>query len=186
MRLKDMTSSIRKHKHHIIPRHAGGTDDPSNIVELTIEEHAEAHRKLYKKYGRWQDKVAWKSLSQQITFAEATRQAQSEANQWHNKTEAGKKATYDNLKLATQSNIGRKHDKEWLRKQSVSNKIYWRKMKDRPWQRKTYTIEGKTYHGLKEIMNKYQCTMSAVYARFKSKHYPGWVNTKGGFKNGLA
>ena len=34
-----------KHKHHIIPRHMGGTDDPSNLIELTIEEHAEAHRR---------------------------------------------------------------------------------------------------------------------------------------------
>ena len=79
-----MTSSIRKHKHHIIPRHAGGTDDPSNIVELTIRQHALAHKKLYKEHGRWQDKVAWLSLSKQITGAEATRLAQSYANK--NKT----------------------------------------------------------------------------------------------------
>lgn len=54
------------HRHHIIPRHAGGTDDPSNIALLTIEEHAEAHRILYEKYGRWQDKLAWQMLSGQI------------------------------------------------------------------------------------------------------------------------
>ena len=52
-----------KHKHHIIPRHAGGTDDPSNLVELTIEEHAEAHRILYEKYGKTEDKVAWQALA---------------------------------------------------------------------------------------------------------------------------
>ena len=51
------------HRHHIIPRHAGGTDDPSNIVELTIEEHAEAHRKLYEEHGRWQDRIAWLGLA---------------------------------------------------------------------------------------------------------------------------
>jgi hypothetical protein len=28
------------HKHHIIPKHMGGTDDLSNIAKLTIEEHA--------------------------------------------------------------------------------------------------------------------------------------------------
>jgi hypothetical protein len=55
-----------KHKHHIIPKHAGGTDDPTNIVYLTVKEHAEAHRKLYKKYGRWQDKLAYEGLSGQI------------------------------------------------------------------------------------------------------------------------
>lgn len=51
-----------KHTHHKIPKHAGGTDDSSNLVELTIEEHAEAHRLLYEQYGRWQDRVAWKGL----------------------------------------------------------------------------------------------------------------------------
>lgn len=52
-----------KHKHHIIPKHAGGTDDPSNVIELTIEEHAEAHRVLFEQHGRWQDELAWKLLS---------------------------------------------------------------------------------------------------------------------------
>ena len=59
-----------KHKHHIIPRHAGGTDDPDNIVELTPEEHAEAHRKLYEEYGRWQDYVAWQGLAKLATKEE--------------------------------------------------------------------------------------------------------------------
>ena len=35
------------HKHHKIPKHSGGSDDPENIVYLTPEEHAEAHKKLY-------------------------------------------------------------------------------------------------------------------------------------------
>ena len=47
-----------KHWHHIIPRHMGGTDDPSNLVELTVEEHAQAHLELYDfKYGKPED--AW-------------------------------------------------------------------------------------------------------------------------------
>jgi hypothetical protein len=54
---------MKKHKHHIIPRHAGGSNDPSNLIELKISEHAEAHRLLYEKYNRWQDRVAWLSLS---------------------------------------------------------------------------------------------------------------------------
>lgn len=54
---------MKKHKHHIIPKHAGGTNEPSNLVKLTIEEHSEAHRKLYEEHGRWQDRVAWLSLA---------------------------------------------------------------------------------------------------------------------------
>lgn len=59
-----------KHKHHIIPRHAGGTDDPSNIIELTVEQHAEAHRLLYEQHGRLGDYLAWKGLSGAISTAE--------------------------------------------------------------------------------------------------------------------
>jgi hypothetical protein len=27
-----------KHIHHIIPKHIGGTDEPSNLIELTVKE----------------------------------------------------------------------------------------------------------------------------------------------------
>jgi len=80
------------HTHHIIPRHIGGTDDPSNLVELTVEEHAEAHRLLFEQYGRWQDEVAWKMLSGQINTYEAAQQARKLAN-LGNKHFEGKKHT---------------------------------------------------------------------------------------------
>ena len=54
---------MKKHKHHIIPKHMGGTNNPDNLIELTIEEHAEAHRMLYEKHGHTQDKVAWLGLA---------------------------------------------------------------------------------------------------------------------------
>ena len=60
-----------KHIHHIVPKHVGGTDDSTNLVELTVEEHAEAHRLLWEQYGRWQDKIAWKTLSGQISIQDA-------------------------------------------------------------------------------------------------------------------
>jgi hypothetical protein len=59
------------HKHHIIPKHMGGSDEPSNLIELTVEEHAEAHRKLYEEHGNEYDKIAWLSLTKQIDNAEA-------------------------------------------------------------------------------------------------------------------
>lgn len=66
------------HKHHIIPKHVGGTDDPTNIQYLSIKEHADAHRLLFEQYGRWQDRVAWLGLSGAISREEATFMAQSE------------------------------------------------------------------------------------------------------------
>lgn len=63
-----------KHKHHIIPKHAGGSNDLSNLIELTIEQHAEAHRILFEQYGRNEDKLAWLGLSGQIGKDEILRQ----------------------------------------------------------------------------------------------------------------
>lgn len=58
-----MQQKIIYHRHHIIPRHMGGTDDLSNIVKLTIEEHVNAHKLLYEKYGKIEDRLAWQGLS---------------------------------------------------------------------------------------------------------------------------
>ena len=54
-----------KHKHHIIPKHAGGSNDASNLIVITVEDHAAAHKLLFEQYGRWQDRIAWLGLSGQ-------------------------------------------------------------------------------------------------------------------------
>lgn len=73
-----------KHKHHIVPKHIGGSDDLSNLIELTVEEHAEAHRVLYEQCGRWQDKIAWLALSGRIGKEEAIKESQRLANTGEN------------------------------------------------------------------------------------------------------
>ena len=107
------------HKHHIIPKHAGGSDDPSNIVELTVEEHAEAHRILYEKYGRWQDKLAWQGLAGMIGREEIIRQRNSES------------------KKGNTIWSGRTHTEESKRKMSEAKKGL------APWKGKTHSEETK-------------------------------------------
>ena len=97
------------HKHHIVPKHAGGSDDPSNLVFLCVEEHAEAHRKLFEEYGRWQDELAWKTLSGIIGKEEAVRLAGVKANQGKKHSESSK------LKIAAAASK-RKHSKETIEK----------------------------------------------------------------------
>lgn len=58
-----------KHIHHIVPRHMGGTDDPTNLVELSKQEHAEAHLKLYEEHGKLEDLGAYYLLSGQTDEA---------------------------------------------------------------------------------------------------------------------
>ena len=88
------------HRHHILPKHAGGTDDPSNIIIITVEEHAETHRKLYEKNGRWQDLCAYKVLSHEINQEEAVRLAKSEAGRMGGKASKRSKDTYKNQQSA--------------------------------------------------------------------------------------
>jgi hypothetical protein len=52
----------------------GGSDDPFNLIELTVEEHAEAHRILYEQYGKHEDKIAWLGLSGQLSKEEIIKQ----------------------------------------------------------------------------------------------------------------
>lgn len=63
------------HRHHIVPRHMGGSDSAENIVYLSVEDHAEAHRVLWERYNKEEDYIAWKALSGQLTKADATKRA---------------------------------------------------------------------------------------------------------------
>jgi len=56
----------------------GGTDDPENLVECSIEEHANYHKELWETHGHEFDRIAWLSLSGQISVSEAKRMAQLE------------------------------------------------------------------------------------------------------------
>jgi hypothetical protein len=60
------------HKHHIIPKHAGGTNDKSNLIKVNVALHALLHKILWEENGCLEDKIAWLTLSGQITKAEAT------------------------------------------------------------------------------------------------------------------
>ena len=51
------------HNHHIIPRYEGGSDDPSNIVLLTVTQHAMWHYAEWTRKHNLQDKLAWQGLS---------------------------------------------------------------------------------------------------------------------------
>ena len=69
-----MPNKIRtsiKHKHHIIPCHIYGgrqyaNNHPSNKKELTVAEHAAAHKKLWEETGNEYDRIAYLALSGMI------------------------------------------------------------------------------------------------------------------------
>lgn len=63
------------HWHHIVPRHAGGTDEPSNLVRVTREQHAEIHRQRWLALGDYYDCCAANVLSGDWTVEKARREA---------------------------------------------------------------------------------------------------------------
>jgi hypothetical protein len=65
----------RTHKHHIIPKYMGGTDEPENIVEVTVTQHAMFHFCNYQLWGNEEDRIAWRALSGLITLDEAALEA---------------------------------------------------------------------------------------------------------------
>ena len=55
------------HKHHIIPKYMGGTNDKKNLIKCNAAMHAFMHKILWEEYGNIEDRLAWKGLSGQIS-----------------------------------------------------------------------------------------------------------------------
>ena len=67
------------HTHHRIPKYKGGTDDPENLVQVTVEQHAELHLAAYLTDGRMEDWLAYNGLAGIIGHEECVSVAQSMA-----------------------------------------------------------------------------------------------------------
>jgi len=103
------------HKHHIIPKHMGGTDDPSNIIELSVEDHAKAHLELYEKYGNEYDGIAYESLMKRLPKEEIVRQV-------CRATHLGKPKKPEAVEKMRQTKIGVPQTEESNRKRSETLK----------------------------------------------------------------
>ena len=168
-----MTKKIT-HIHHIIPKHMGGTNSADNLVELTIEEHAEAHRLLYEQHGNKFDYIAYMALSNQISNAEATYLKLLGPKKW---TKEGKQKLSDLAKLRKGDKnpfYGKNHSEETKQKLRSNCKNDWIKEIDPsllPYT-KYYIItypngETKKIAGLKEIAREFNVSITNVYNTIK-------------------
>ena len=66
---------INYHTHHLVPKHAGGTDDPSNLVRVNKAMHAFMHRLRYQETGDYYDCCAANLLSGDWTAEQARQEA---------------------------------------------------------------------------------------------------------------
>jgi len=129
------------HKHHIIPKHAGGTDDPSNLIELTLEEHANAHKKLFEQYGRQEDFLAWKGLAGLIGKDEMflLKCSLNSSRPGELNTFYGMKHTDETKRKISEKNKGHSYNKGILKSEEHKKKISARRKAES----KKYTFEHK-------------------------------------------
>ena len=117
------------HRHHIVPRHMGGTDEEDNLVSLSVEAHAEAHRVLYEQHGHEEDRVAWLALSGQMSMTDAklamVKEGQSRGGRISGPRNKGRHRTAEQRKKMSENHnspgfTGRKHTAEWKAKRSAA------------------------------------------------------------------
>lgn len=101
------------HRHHIVPRHAAGSDDPSNFIVLTKPGHSFAHWCRWMKFGQLQDKVAWLMLAGQTEEADVA---------WRELMRSpAVRAKISTAGMGNKHCVGRKYSPETLVKMSTSN-----------------------------------------------------------------
>ena len=149
------------HNHHIIPRHMGGTDDPSNIIRLTIEEHALEHKKLYEKYNKHEDFLAWKMLEGQM----------------NNQSYLLERARLGGMRSSSK---GVPKSDTWKEKMSALMK--GRKRPDisgnnHP-RRSILYIEGTIFNSVKEAAEHYETSKNTVRNRCISSNFTEWYYLK--------
>ena len=131
----------------------GGTDDPSNLIEVTVEQHSKEHRKLFEKYGRWEDELAYKALSGQISsykvsqlvrrLSQLGRKASKEARKKQSEMKIGNKNA-----LGNKARLGLPHTEKTKKKLSEGkmgkkNPMYGKFGLDNPFGGKTHDTETK-------------------------------------------
>lgn len=115
--------------HHIIPFHewknrinSNATrynrefNSLDNIVELTTEQHAQAHQFLYELFNKFEDFLAWKMILGQIGKEEAQKLIARNTG----KKNKGRKHTIETKRLMSKSRIGQKRSEEAKKNMSIA------------------------------------------------------------------
>ncbi len=106
------------HIHHIIPQYQGGTDDLSNLIEVSVTRHAMFHFCNWQLWRRKEDWIAWKGLSKQIGEEEIF----IEASSLGGRSNTGKPKSYGHrtkISLSVKENHS-KHPRSKETKQKIS------------------------------------------------------------------
>lgn len=154
----------------------GGTDEPSNLIELTIEEHAEAHQILYEQYGHWQDRLAWQGLAKIITKKELVQQLVSHVGKDMKKNALrGEKHPYYGKKRPEHSKIMKEWAKTYVKTEEHKENLKRaciKASKENPNRAATWNVKFRdeivSVKNLKKFCRDNNIVYSTLYTRGKS------------------
>jgi hypothetical protein len=126
-------------KHHILPRSLGGSDDPSNIIRLTVRQHYIAHWMLWKAYGgamavafdymsgikRYGSRLPSRTveaLKTDVSKRISERPVSAETRRKQSQAKLGKKLTPAHIEKVRQTRIGKKMPPEFGKKVSKAKR----------------------------------------------------------------
>lgn len=158
-----MVSKSGFYKHRIIPGHMGGTYDPSNVVLLTIKQHALAHKKLFKQHGKYEDWLAWKALSGQISKQKLSTELEQLRRFKIGKAHKGHETSEETRRKISAANTGKPKSLEARAKMSAA------RMGKSPWNKgKNFSTESKQKMSLAKLGKPWSVARRQAYEASKS------------------
>ena len=114
---------IRMYKHHIVPRHSGGSDDSSNLVEVTYTQHTMYHFCEWQRTGNVCDYKAWKMMRGEESYVAGWNKGKTWSEETKRKISKSKKGI--SIKNSGQNNWdNRIRAKQGIVKNIKTQKIY--------------------------------------------------------------
>ncbi len=117
---------MKRHVHHIVPKHLGGDNSADNLTPpISLSLHAALHRDLWENLNNIEDFIAWKALSGLISSEDARIAAVKAAaykTRGIPKSKSWRKFHSDSMKKYWSMHLG-----ELRPNQSKSMKLWWLK-----------------------------------------------------------
>lgn len=157
--------TILWHKHHIIPKHFGGSNDPSNIIRVNVACHAFLHKCLWEQHGKIEDFLAWKGLEKKISKEQITRMIISH-------TQKGRKHSEESIKKRSESLKGRK--RSLSEKMAISKGKKGKKINSEGMKLKSFYVDNNYFKSYTDAAKIYNCSIQTVINRLKSDKFSNW------------
>ena len=159
-----------RHNHHIIPRHLGGGDEPSNLFECSVEEHAELHLALYLEHGHWEDWIACQMLGGMNDDTEWARlEASNTPKNRERKSEKMKERWQNPVERQMRMDVYTPEHREQVRQTTIETQKKMREEGIRIGRKpKAVLFEGVLYHDIKEMSSALGIHLQTCYKKIYS------------------